>query len=412
MRRPAGTTRPLGLAAALLLSGVLASCGSSSSGGSSAGQAKTTKASAIDAALKLPPVTVVGLPQAPGGIVAHVGPYAITQTAYEHALAAEVDAEPPPTRVVPVPPHFAGCVAHMKAAAPATGASAAVASPATLEQECKKKYETLRETVLDRLITNQWLIGGASELGLKVGESEVQQNIAEFKRHNFPTEAKFNAYLKSSGQTLGDLIFQTRVEFLSQGIRNAIKRKVGSFPNSRISAYYEAHKHLYVVPETRDFEIARTKTRAEALEVKRELASGKSFASVVKTLPLKQPIFSKEGLVKRLKSGVYNEPPLNNAIFRARTGVLSRPVHIFLGWYVFEVKRIQSSRLKPLSEVAAHIKKTLPEQLQQKALVAYIKAWRRRWTVLTDCASGYVVRRCRQFKVTSSTPAEDAYTLN
>jgi parvulin-like peptidyl-prolyl isomerase len=413
MRRTVTTLRSLGLAAAAFTScAALASCGGG--GSSNATHAAPSSTTLADAAKQLAPVSVAGLPSAPEGIVARVGPYTITQAAYEHALAAEVDAEPPATRVVPVPPGFAACVSHRKAAAAATTTAdnASATSPAALERECQKQYETLRETVLDRLITNEWLIGGGRELGLKVGEAEVRQNIAEFKKRNYPTEAKFRGYLTSSGQTPGDLIFQTRVEFLSQGIRNAIKQKVGAFPDSRIAAYYNAHKRLYVVPETRDFEIARTKTRGEALRVKREIASGKSFSTVVKRLPLKQPIFSKAGLVKNLKSGVYNEPPLNDAIFRARPGVLSGPIRIFLGWYVFEVKRIHPSRQKPLSEVEASIEKTLPEKLQQQALVAYIKAWRKRWTARTDCAANYVVRRCKQFKVTSSTPPEDAYTLD
>ncbi|HST33661.1 MAG TPA: peptidyl-prolyl cis-trans isomerase [Solirubrobacteraceae bacterium] len=418
---PAALPRSLAPAAAAILASLtLASCAgggghSSSSAAAKGSSASSSTRSATPAdAGNQQPLSADALPSAPGGIVARVGPYAITQAAYEHAFAAEVDAEGPATRVVPVPPDFSACVSHMKAAA-ATSIEAGAATPTSagaLKQECQKKYETLRETVLNRLITNVWVIGGGKELGLTVGEGEIQKNIAEFKQRNYPSEEKFQSYLQSSGQTLADLVFQTRVEFFSQKIRDELKRKVGPFPRSRIAAYYASHKHLYVVPETRDLEIARVKTRAQALKLKREIAAGRSFASIVKTLPLRQPIFSKEGLVKGLKSRVYNEPPLNDAIFAARPGDLGGPIHIFLGWYVFRLKAIHPSRLKPLSEVQAELKRTLPEQLQQKAVAAYIKAWRARWTARSSCAPNYVVRRCREFKATPQTRADDPYTLN
>jgi len=385
--------------AAVGASFVLASCG---------GASHTTSSSASPPAPDPPPVSASALPAAPEGVVARVGPYTITQAAYNHAFAAEVDSEPSEKRAVPVPPDFTACISHLKAAATA----GAPTSRASLKQECQKQYESLKERALDRLITNEWVIGAAKEIGFKVPEGAVEQNIAEFKRRNFPTEKKLHAYLLSIGQTLGDLIFQTRVEFSAEAIRRAIKRKVGSFPQARIVNYYDAHKSRYVVPENRDLQIVRTDTRAQALGAKREIASGKSFASVVKKLGLKQPIFSKEGLVLGLKSGVYSEPVLNTAIFTAHLNKLSGPVHISLGYYVFQVKRVHARRQKSLAEVEAGIKSKLPEKLQEQALAAYVAAWRARWSARTSCAPGYVVRRCKQYRVTASSPPDDAYTLD
>lgn len=349
--------------------------------------------------------------------MARVGSYAISQAAYDHLLASEVMAEAPAERVVPVPPGFTECIAHLRETG-TSNTSASTATEATLKSACQKKYEALRERVLNKLITNEWLIGAAKEFGIKISEAAVQKNIAKFKQRNFPTTKKLNAYLASTGQTLADLVFQTRVEFSSEGIRREIKREVGAFTPARLLDYYNEHKHQYVTPESRDLEIAHVKTKAEALKLKRELESGKTFAQVVKHLPLRQPIFSKEGLVLGLKSGAYNEPPLNKAIFTAPTNKLigpvavNGPVAIVEGFYIVEVKRVHQRRQRSFAEVRASMEKTLPEKLQQKALVAYIAAWRKQWTPRTSCAPGYVVRRCKEYRVTSSTPPEDAYTLN
>jgi hypothetical protein len=214
--------------------------------------------------------------------------------------------------------------------------------------------------------------------------------------------------------------FTAAQEYLdSEAIRRAVKRRVGPMTATRVANYYATHRQLYLVPQQRDLRIVRTRVEAEALAVKRELASGKTFASVVRAISarepgLQQPFLSKEGLVLGLKPGVYNEKPLDHAIFRARPGVLLGPVNIVLGFpgsFVFEVTRVVPARQKPLAEVAASLRRELPEHFYQQAIVSFIREWRAKWTARTDCSPGFVVLRCRQFK--SATPLrEDPYTLD
>jgi hypothetical protein len=211
---------------------------------------------------------------------------------------------------------------------------------------------------------------------------------------------------------VADFALETKVQLLAEGIRHALTRKTAHLNQAQIVNYYNEHKQLFGVPKRRDLEIARAGSEAEALKIKAEIASGKTFASVVRTLPLPQPIYSKKGMVLRYEPHLYHQPPLNDAIFAAKPNVLSGPVKIEEGYYVFEVKRAYPLRPSTLAQAQTAIRRQLPTMLYKQALVAFVSEWRKRWAARTDCQPGYVVAKCRQ--ASSATPPEnqDPYTLN
>jgi hypothetical protein len=86
-------------------------------------------------------------------------------------------------------------------------------------------------------------------------------------------------------------------------------------------------------------------------------------------------------------------------------------VKIFLGWYLFEVKRIHWGRQRSFAEIKSSLAQTLPKRRTEHMLAAFTSRWRAKWVKKTDCASTYVVQKCRQFTPTAETPPEDPYTL-
>lgn len=353
-------------------------------------------------------ISVAGLPHAPGGVVARVGPVSITQGEYERWFAADVATEQPAFRVAPIPPDFTACVEHLKRAL--EGLKRKVpggAGEAALKSKCADQYQETRQRVLDRLITNEWLAGAAQELGVRLSNLVAERALYEYKRAQYPSEASYRAFLRETHQTEGDLLFQKRITLLGELIRAKLKADVGAFTPARVAAYYRAHRADYSEPETRDLHILRTDTLREALKARREVASGKSFAKVVAGIGLEQPIYSKNGFIHRMKPHAYSQLPLNDAIFSAAPGQLSRPIHITLGYYVFEVTHVHPAYVKPLSAVRAKIKKDVPASLQKHALTSFIAQWRKHWSAQTVCSPGFVVRRCREYKVTASTPRDD-----
>jgi foldase protein PrsA len=357
-------------------------------------------------------ISVAGLPRAREGIVARVGPISITQATYERWFAADVGTEQPAFRVAPIPPDFTACVDHIQRVIKELGRSSPAPSRANLKSKCAEQYNETRQRVLDRLITNEWIVGAAEELGVRLSNAVVERSVDELKRTQYPSIASYRASLRETHQTEGDLLFQTRIRLLSEAIRARLKEKVGVFTPARVAAYYRAHLGLYTEPETRDLHIVRTETLHDALKARREIASGKSFAKVVADLHVAQPIYSKNGFVHELKPHAYSQRPLNDAIFSAEPGKLSRPIQITLGYYVFELTKVHPPHVKPLSAVRAMIEKEVPASMQQHALASFVAQWRRHWSAQTVCSPGFVVRRCRQYKVTASTPRDDAYSLD
>lgn len=340
----------------------------------------------------------------PGAVVVRVGPYAIAGATFNRFANAEL--RDGSTSEQLVPPDFTACVVHLATEAAAIGEHSP--GPSQLRRECQTRYQTLLQTVLDRLILNEWLIGGARELGVPISDREVKISLDQYRHDNFSSKAQFRHFL--AGRTLVDIMFETRAKLASDAIRRAIKDRVRPITQAQITNYYEQHRFQYLVAAERDLKIARTETEASAAKVKAEIASGKSFASVVRKLRVHQVLGGNEGLVLELQPHEYGEPRLNQTIFTATPGVLTGPVSTSYGYFVFEVTKIRFEREKPLAEVQASIRQQLARPLQKQALVRFIKQWRATWTARTDCSPGYVVPECGQFKGLPLVPPEDPLT--
>ncbi len=325
--------------------------------------------------------------------MARVGPYTITGATFNRFLSAELSSEPRSEQLIP--PDFAACVAHLTTEAAAIGEHSP--GPSQLGRECQTRYQTLLQKILDQLISNEWLIGGARELGVPISDREVRASLARSQRH-YKLSSEARSRRSPAGRNLADIMLETRARLAFEAIRRAIKDRVRPITHAQIVSYYKQHRFEYLATAERDLTIARAETEASAAKVKAEIASGKSFASVVRTLRLQQPFNSHEGLVLELQPHVYGEPKLNRAIFAATPGALTGPIGTSYGYFVFDVVKIRFEHEKPLTEVQASIQRQLARPLQEQALAGFIKQWRAKWTAQTDCSPGDIVPECRQFK--------------
>ena len=321
-------------------------------------------------------------PANPDATIAQVGPYSLKGATFngsvEAALRSESASEPLN------PPQFNDCVARLRAEAATIGEHASGTSK--LRTECQTRYQAVLQAVLERLISDEWWIVGARELGVRVSERE--------------------------GRRRADAALETRARRASEAIRRAVLGRIAPVTREQIVNYYKQHRFEYLVAGKRDLRIARTLTRAAAAKVKAEVASGRSFASVVEHLTVQQPVDSSDGLVLELQPHVYGEPNLNEAIFTAAPHVLSGPIYTWFGYFVFEVTEVKSEREKPLAEVEASIRRRLQQPTRERALSAFDKQWNAAWTARTSCSPGDVVPKCREFKGVPIAAPEDLSTLD
>jgi foldase protein PrsA len=273
---------------------------------------------------------------------------------------------------------------------------------AQLRGECEEGDEQLRDEALTRYILGDWIFGAARELGVDVSGKAFDRRFAAILKSAFRTQARYRSYMASVGSTEADERFQVHRSLDTEAIRAAILRRVGPITPARVRDYYEHHKSQYFFQQTRNLQIAATQTRAQALAVRRKIASGENFERVVVGLHYPQAVLSihgsVHGMVEGLPRGYYREPALNDAIFTAKPGVLTGPIKTTIGYFVVRVLKVNAAYQEPLAKVAPTLKRTLPELLDSQALEAYIAQWRAKWTARTDCAPEYVIRKCRQYK--------------
>jgi foldase protein PrsA len=346
----------------------------------------------------------------PGNAVVSVDGNSITKDTFNHwmSVAASSSAAAPGSKAtVPVPPKYAACVTAAKAAAkPAKGQ--APPTEAALKTQCAQQYKTLQQEVLGFLISSNWVIGEAKSLGVKLSDAEVKKQFGKIKSQQFPKAAEFEKFLKTSGQSVSDLLLRVKLNLLSQKIQQKIVKQKSKVTQAQIAKYYKENPTRFGVAEKRNLLIILTKTEAQAKKAKQEVESGKSFESVAKRVSIDPTSKANGGKLPGVVKG-QEEKSLDAAVFSAKKNVLTGPVKTPFGYYIFEVQAISAGSQQSLKQAEASIKSQLTATQQQSALSKFVKEFKKKWTSKTDCRSGYVVTDCKQYKApktkSTSTPA-------
>ena len=301
-----------------------------------------------------------------------------------------------------MPPAYTACIAHLQSIEPKPAKGQAAKTPAALKTECEQQYKSLQQEALGFLIGIDWLFGEAESQGIKLSDKEVIKHFNELQKQEFTKPGSFQAFLKSTGETVPDLLLRVKQSMIETKLREKIaKPKTAS--EAEVAKYYDEHKSQYGQPERRDLRVVLTKTEAQANEAKSEIQSGKSFASVAKSKSIDPTSKNSGGELPGVVKGE-EQKALSEAVFAAKTGVLSGPVKTPFGYYVFEVKAIHAPTQQSLSQVKSTIKQQLSSQGAQKALEKFSKEFQKKWQAKTECRAGYVVKNCKEYKA-PKTPA-------
>jgi foldase protein PrsA len=371
---------------------------------------KTTR---LFAALGAVLFAAIGLAACGGGVPGNAvvgidGAQPITKAAYAHWLgvAAAAGGASGEKSVVPDPPHYTNCIAHLKetTAKPAKGQKAP--SEAELKKQCEAQYTSLKQEVLGFLISSTWVLGEAKAMGVKVSDKEVKDQFLHIKHQQFPKAAEFEKFLQTSGQSVSDLMLRVKLNMLSQKIQQKIVKSKPTISHAEAEKYYNENKSRYGAPEKRNVEMVLTKTEQQAKEAKQEIESGKSFAEVAKKRSIDPTTKAKGGQLGEIVQG-QTATELDAAVFKAKVNQLGGPVKSPFGYYVYNVLGTKPGSANSLASVEAGIKRTLAAQKQQAKLSSFIKNFKKKWQGKTDCRGEYVVADCKQYKA-PKTPSTGA----
>ena len=84
-----------------------------------------------------------------------------------------------------------------------------------LKTQCEQQYKSLQQEVLGFLISSDGCSAKRSSLGVKVSDKEVKKQFEKIKSQQFPKAAEFEKFLKTSGQTVSDLLLRVKLNLLS-----------------------------------------------------------------------------------------------------------------------------------------------------------------------------------------------------
>jgi foldase protein PrsA len=341
----------------------------------------------------------------PGNAVVQVDGKAITKDTFNHwmGVASASGAGAAGGKVViPVPPTYSACIAHLAATSPKPAKGQKAPTTSQLKSQCATQYKSLSQEVLGFLISSSWVIGEAKSVGVKLTDKEVHKQFEKIKSQQFPKAGEFEKFLATSGQSVSDLLLRVKLNLLSQKIQQKIVKAKAKVTQAQIQKYYNENKSRYGAPEKRNVEIILTKTEAAAKSAKAEVESGKSFSSVAKKVSIDPASKAKGGQLGEVIKGA-EEKSLDAAIFTTKLKSLSGPIKTPFGYYIFEVLSSKAATQESLSKVQTAIKQQLVASQQQTALSKFVKNFKKKWIGKTDCRSGYVVADCKQYKAPKTT---------
>lgn len=344
----------------------------------------------------------------PPNAVAKVGDGTITRAEFDHWLEAAAQgsqAQNPAAGsevVVPDPPDYTECVAAAKEQDLPKGVD--LPSDEELKQSCEQQYEILKGQVMQFLIQAESITQEAGERAVAVTDADVQERFEQTRDDVFPKDKDFQEFLETSGRTEDDLLFQTRLDLLSDRLREDVIGDQADPTPAEIQTYYDenADQPPLGKPEERDVEIVLAEDEAKANEAKAQIESGDDFSKVAEEFSVDQASKDNGGKLEGIAEGT-QEPALDEAIFGAKVGELGGPIETQFGWYVFRVTKVTEGKQPPLEDVRDTIVELLGQQSEQETLNAFIMDFQKRSEEQTTCADGFIVQGCGNFDAPTET---------
>jgi parvulin-like peptidyl-prolyl isomerase len=268
------------------------------------------------------------------------------------------------------------------------------------------KYEELKSAALGELLTAIWIGGEAEELGISVTDKQIETELANIKKQNFPTPKAYEEFLKTSGFIQQDVDDRVELQILGQEVQEQIAKQTPVPTSAEISASYEASKATqFTVKPTRDVRVLFTNKKATAEKAKELLDEDDSPANWKKVAvkysedpTAKEKGGLQEGLTEELLA---QQVPLKKAIFDSASGEVVGPTEFEKIFFVTEVEKLNPEKVKTLDEVKSEVSTQLAQQKQQALLGEFIAGYEAKWTSRTICASGFrELKQCSNFEGT------------
>jgi parvulin-like peptidyl-prolyl isomerase len=263
-----------------------------------------------------------------------------------------------------------------------------------------KKYEELQASVMTELVQSVWLRAEAENLGIEVTEKQIETELANVKKQNFPTPKAYNEFLKTAHYTQDEVNEKIELSILNKKIGEKVTNEAQPASSAEIKDYYEEEKATqFTEKPTRDVRVIVNEKQSEVEKAKEALEADNSPASwkkVAKKYSSDPTTSSKGGLQKAIPEELL-QGPLKKAIYGSATGELVGPTKFQGNYLLTEVVKLNPEKVKTLGEVRSQISQTLTQEKQQEHLQEFGASYQQKWISRTVCASGFEIEECSNF---------------
>ncbi len=302
-----------------------------------------------------------------------------------------------------------------------------------------------RREAMRVLLYRTWMDQAASEANVSVSADEVHNSAEEQLKRLSESRTPAGAseasggessaaaaqqqaeqqYLQANGLTIADLEAEARTQLLRTKLSaNASQAAVASLtpklpthpsaiPSSQLEAYYRTHKQRLAQPNTRNIEIVRFQTAAQANKGLAELEHGENFHQVGHIDPelnsLDNYADRENGVTPPgyvLPNGISTgeDPTISKAAFGATPGTIVGPVKgspPYVAYFILRVVSESPGAPKPLSAVRSEVASLVASKNQQtlseatrKATRQFEKQFTKTWRAKTVCTAGFIMNYC------------------
>lgn len=262
------------------------------------------------------------------------------------------------------------------------------------------EFQNIQTQYVAYLVQREQFVQAAADLGVEVGEKDVDKAYDAFVKDRFDGKQKeFDKALKQQGLSDQDFRETLETSVLSQNIFDEVTKDV-KVPDQDVLAYYTSNQAQYGTPESRDVrhilvaekgsdgQVDFEKSKAEADRIYAELTGGADFAELAKTSS--QDPGSKDSGGKLTISRGQTVPEFDKVSFELKQGEISKPVKTQYGYHVIEaLSAVQPAKTTPLDKVKASIRATLLQEKRNEAMKAWIEELRKDYEGKVSYAAGF-----------------------
>jgi len=215
-----------------------------------------------------------------------------------------------------------------------------------------------------RVVTEEW----AQAQQIFVRKEQLESEVLKI-RNNYPDDIAFRKSLADEG--LAFPIWEARLKhtLLERLVVEWLRAKIPPPSAEEIKSYYTANKSQFQVPAAVRLRQIVLDTEESATRIKKELASGKSMASLAKKFSVSAEA-QNGGDVGWIEKGTFE---IFDAAFRMNIGQRSQVVKSPFGFHIFEVTAKRPVKNQTIDEAKNKITARLMQQKEQDVYATWLE---------------------------------------